>query len=222
MAPVKARCLYITTPVGGPLESRVGYLHISVSFRGPFKEVQKQSTSTFQWLFGAPLKERYLHISLQLLLGGSLKARNFTLQLLLGPLWKQGAYTLKLLLGSPLKSRCLHITVVVRGAFKSIALAHYSCFPWSLEIKALTHCNCWWWPFESKVLTHYNCCWGPLWTQGANQRWARIRTGSGLKPILAGSGMDRTTFLFKIGGSGLDRTENIFVVSMWLSWKYRK
>jgi len=39
-------------------------------------------------------------------------------------------------------------------------------------------------------------------------------TGSGLKPILAGSGLDRTAIFFKIGGSGLDRTEKIFVILM--------
>jgi len=40
------------------------------------------------------------------------------------------------------------------------------------------------------------------------------RIGSGLKPILAGSGLDRTAIFFKIGGSGLDGTEKIFVVLM--------
>jgi len=40
------------------------------------------------------------------------------------------------------------------------------------------------------------------------------RTGSGLKPILAESGLSRTAIVFKIGGSGLDRTEKIFVVLM--------
>jgi len=38
------------------------------------------------------------------------------------------------------------------------------------------------------------------------------RTGSGLKPILAGSGLDRTAIFLKICGPGLDRTEKIFVV----------
>jgi len=32
---------------------------------------------------------------------------------------------------------------------------------------------------------------------------SRIKTGSGLKPILAGSGLDRTAIFLKIGGSGL-------------------
>jgi len=31
-----------------------------------------------------------------------------------------------------------------------------------------------------------------------HQRWARIRTGSGLKPILAGSGLDQTAIFFKL------------------------
>jgi len=40
------------------------------------------------------------------------------------------------------------------------------------------------------------------------------RTGSGLKRILARSGLDRTAIFLKIGGSELDRTEKIFVVFM--------
>jgi len=40
------------------------------------------------------------------------------------------------------------------------------------------------------------------------------RTGSGLKPILAGLGLDRTAIFLKIGGSELDRTKKIFVVLM--------
>jgi len=40
------------------------------------------------------------------------------------------------------------------------------------------------------------------------------RTGSGLKPILAGSGLDGTAIFLKIGGSGLDRTAKIFAVFM--------
>ena len=39
------------------------YLHITVSFRGPFSEVQMQSTYTFQWLLGTPLKAEYLQIA---------------------------------------------------------------------------------------------------------------------------------------------------------------
>jgi len=38
--------------------------------------------------------------------------------------------------------------------------------------------------------------------------------GSGLKPIVAGSGLDRNAIFLKIGGSGPDRTEKIFVVLM--------
>jgi len=39
----------------------------------------------------------------------------------------------------------------------------------------------------------------------------RDEHGSGLKAILTGSGLDRTTFFFKIGGSGLDRTGKILL-----------
>ena len=39
----------------------------------------------------------------------------------------------------------------------------------------------------------------------------RDEHGSGLKPILAGSGLDRTAIFLKIGGSRLDRTEKQFV-----------
>jgi len=48
------------------------------------------------------------------------------------------------------------------------------------------------------------------------------RTGSGMKRILAASGLDRTAITLKIAASGLDRTEKIFVVFMWLFWKYQK
>jgi len=42
----------------------------------------------------------------------------------------------------------------------------------------------------------------------------RDEHGSGLKPILAASGLDQTAIFLKIGRSGLDRTEKIFVVLM--------
>jgi len=48
------------------------------------------------------------------------------------------------------------------------------------------------------------------------------RTASGLKSILAGSGLDRTGIFSKFGGSGLDRTEKIFLFLMWLFWTYKK
>ena len=40
----------------------------------------------------------------------------------------------------------------------------------------------------------------------------RDEYGSGLKPILAGPGLDRTAIFLKIGVSGLDRTEKNFVL----------
>ena len=51
---------------------------------------------------------------------------------------------------------------------------------------------------------------------------SRDEHGSGLKPILAGSGLDRTAIFLKIGGPGLDRTEKIFVVLVWLFLPYQK
>jgi len=47
--------------VGAPLQ--VEYLHITVSFRGPINEVQKQSNNTFQGLLETPLKADYLQIA---------------------------------------------------------------------------------------------------------------------------------------------------------------
>jgi len=44
--------------------------------------------------------------------------------------------------------------------------------------------------------------------------YTRDEHGSGLKSILAGSGLNRTAIVLKIGGSGLDWTEKIFVVLM--------
>jgi len=69
---------------------------------------------------------------------------------------------------------------------------------------------------DQESINHY-----PL-TSATHQIWARIRTGSGLKPIFAGSGLDRTAIFLKIGGSRLDRAQKIFVVLMWLFWKYQK
>ena len=50
---------------------------------------------------------------------------------------------------------------------------------------------------------------------GRDEHGSRLdRTGSGLKPILTGSGLDRTAIFFKIGGPGLDETEKISVLLM--------
>jgi len=46
---------------------------------------------------------------------------------------------------------------------------------------------------------------GPRQLATRDEHRSRLdRTGSGLKPILAGSGLDRTAIFLKIGGSGLD------------------
>jgi len=71
--------------------------------------------------------------------------------------------------------------------------------------------------------------WNPTWLAGTGLPTSRDehgsgldRTGSGLKPILAGSGLDWTAIFLKTGGAGLDRTEKIFFVSMLLFWTYQK
>jgi len=51
--------------------------------------------------------------------------------------------------------------------------------------------------------------------QAGDEHGSRLdRTRSGLKPILAGSGLDRTAIFFKFVGPGLDQTVNFFVVLM--------
>ena len=75
------------------------------------------------------------------------------------------------------------------------------------------------------MVIHFLCFCEWRYSCGEDDRWARIRTGSagsGLKPILAGSGLVRTAIFLKIGGSGLDRTEKILVILMWIFWKYQK
>jgi len=52
------------------------------------------------------------------------------------------------------------------------------------------------------------------WTEKFHSPLISDEHGSGLKQILAGSGLDWTAIFLKIGRSGLDRTEKFFIVSM--------
>jgi len=52
----------------------------------------------------------------------------------------------------------------------------------------------------SSGVTTLLCCFDPFCWGCIHQRWARIRTGSGLKNFLAGSGLDRTAIFFEYWG----------------------
>jgi len=103
-------------------------------------------------------------------------------------------------------------------------IAHLATLPWTKEAEV---CGYWFftsWSISEKFFAYpYSILIRKFLKFSRDEHGSGLdRTGSGLKPILAGTGLDRTAFFFLIGGSGLDRTEKIFVALMWLFWKYLK
>ena len=96
--------------LGAPLQ--VEYLHIGVSFRGPFNEVKEQSTYTFQWALG-PFESRLL--STCSCCWGPFESKvPAHYSFCRGVLWKQSTSTLQFPIGSPSMK------------FKSRLLTHFS------------------------------------------------------------------------------------------------
>jgi len=125
-APLKATYLHITIAVGTwQTLWKQGILHCNCCWESFESKVLRHYCCRWGpvWKQGA---------TLQMLLGSSLKARNFTLQLLLG---------------ASLKASYLHIAISVGGPCESKVLTHYNCC-WGPIWKQSTYTLVYWRPFN--------------------------------------------------------------------------
>ena len=164
-APLKASYYHITIVVGSLFEREE--LYITVAVWAPFESkvlthyncclglLSKQGPHTL--LFGAPLKARYLHITIA---GGGL--------------WKQSTYTPQFLLGVPSMK------------FKSRVLTHFSAFWGPFESNVPAYYSFWSRPFESRVLANALLCstsyeWIITFSSKVRKIYARITWRGGQK-----------------------------------------